>query len=608
MTVAVGHILDHFELLEKVGQGGMAVVYRGRDRTLNRPVAVKVLHHHLAEHQEARDRFEREAHAVAKLRHENILEIFTFSGKESPESYIVTEFIDGSTLKEFITEHEVRFPEVGAMVMAQVCRALAHAHSLGILHRDVKPENIMIRSDGIVKLTDFGIAQILDLQRMTVTGQLLGSPAYMSPEHVEGKPLDFRTDIFAVGIVLYQLVAGILPFQGSNPHEILKRIADCKFRDPRHVNPRVGNELGKIILTAMARDKADRYADVSEMLGALSNYLEASGLRDARQELARFFGAPVSYQLALEARLVDHLSRRGRELMATDRVAALECFNRVLTIAPEQPEVLRAIDQMSRRRRGLRMAALGAGVGVIAAGSMALAHWRGDSDQQPAEHAIADASAPLLTPITPAGDAATEVLADAAATDAPADAAPDAAVANEPTAELPPEQPVEPLRPTRPATAPSSPPAGDSGTAASSRSVKVRVYPLGSQLRVDDGPWQTLASSSQTLTLSPGVHTITARNDCCESEAKQVAPTDNDLTFDLGYRPGFVVAECDDEVALRVDGKTTTLGRRNAIVIARGGLGYRDVRVEFSSSSLGVASRSVRVGPGQTQVVQCDFD
>ena len=232
MASEIGKSLDKYELLERVGQGGMAVVYRGRDTSLRREVAVKVLHSHLADHKEARDRFEREAHAVAKLRHENILEIYDFSGTESDESYIVTEFIDGESLKEFITQHEIKYPEIGSMVALLVCRALSHAHGAGILHRDVKPENVMISKTGVVKLTDFGIAQMLDTHRLTVTGQLLGSPAYMSPEHVEGGRLDFRTDVFAVGILLYQLCCGELPFKGKNPHEILKKIADCQYIPP----------------------------------------------------------------------------------------------------------------------------------------------------------------------------------------------------------------------------------------------------------------------------------------------------------------------------------------------------------------------------------------
>src|SRR4051812_35278551 len=165
----IGRVLDKYEILEEVGQGGMSIVYKGMDTSLHREVAVKVLHPHLASHDEARKRFEREARAVAKLRHENILEIFDYSGKDSQDSYIVTEFIRGRTLKDFATEHPPAFPEIGAMIVADICRALAHAHAGGVLHRDVKPENIMIRDDGVLKLMDFGIAQILDAQRMTVT-------------------------------------------------------------------------------------------------------------------------------------------------------------------------------------------------------------------------------------------------------------------------------------------------------------------------------------------------------------------------------------------------------------------------------------------------------
>src|SRR6185312_15136019 len=282
----------------------MAIVYRGIDRQLKRVVAIKVLHKHLADYQEARDRFEREAQAVAKLRHENILEIFDYAAREESEAYIVTEFIDGQTLKQFVTDRPIAFPEIGAMIMLQVCRALAHAHAGGILHRDIKPENIMIRSDGVVKLMDFGISHMVDLERLTVTGQLLGSPAYMAPEHVEGRPLDFRTDVFAAGIVLYQLAVGKLPFEGKNPHEVLKRIAECKFVDPRQANPRIGNQLGRIILRAMAANPDDRYPGIAEMVVAIEAYLDESGLPSDKitGELARYFKSPAPYEEALKTR------------------------------------------------------------------------------------------------------------------------------------------------------------------------------------------------------------------------------------------------------------------------------------------------------------------
>ena len=374
-VIQVGQVLDKYELLERVGQGGMAIVYRGIDRTLKRTVAVKILHKHLSDYQEARDRFEREAQAVAKLRHENILEIFDYSAKEGSDSYIVTEFIDGQTLKQFVTERPIAFPEIGAMIILQVCRALAHAHAGSILHRDVKPENIMIRADGIVKLMDFGISHMVDLERLTVTGQLLGSPAYMAPEHVEGRPLDFRTDVFAAGIVLYQLTVGKLPFEGKNPHEVLKRIAECRFIDPRQANPKIGNRLGRIILKAMAAEPADRYAAIGEMVLALEAYLEESGLPPDKipAELARYFQAPASYEEALRTRRVDTLTRSGSaKLDADDRSGALDVFDRVLTIEPANEKVLAILDRLNRRARLKTGALVIAGIGVLAVGGYAI--------------------------------------------------------------------------------------------------------------------------------------------------------------------------------------------------------------------------------------------
>src|SRR4051812_16126846 len=256
-------IPDRYRLLEEVGQGGMAIVYRAQDETLKRLVAVKILHQHLAAETESKARLEREAQAVAKLRHENILEIFDYSGLDSPSAYIVTEFIDGVTLKQFLETRKLAFPEVAALIAAEIGGALAHAHGVGIIHRDIKPENVMIRRDGLLKLMDFGIAQVVDLQRMTVTGQLLGSPAYMAPELIEGKPLDFRTDVFSVGIMLYQLATGSLPFAGKNPHEVLRRIVEGKFPDPRTLNRRIWDGLARTLSRALAHKPDDRYDSVA---------------------------------------------------------------------------------------------------------------------------------------------------------------------------------------------------------------------------------------------------------------------------------------------------------------------------------------------------------
>src|ERR1022692_4506471 len=143
-------IPERYTLIEEVGQGGMAVVYRAQDETLKGEVAIKVLHQHRAGEPESRARLEREAQAVAKLRHDNILEIFDYSGLDSATAYIVTEFIDGQTLKQFLNTRTLGFPDIAALIAGEVCRALAHAHAAGVIHRDVKPENVMIRKDGLI--------------------------------------------------------------------------------------------------------------------------------------------------------------------------------------------------------------------------------------------------------------------------------------------------------------------------------------------------------------------------------------------------------------------------------------------------------------------------
>ena len=363
-------IPDRYTLIEEVGQGGMAIVYRATDETLKRVVAIKVLHQHLAAEPESKARLEREAQAVAKLRHENILEIFDYSGLDSQSSYIVTEFIDGQTLKQFLAGRTLRHPEVAALVALEVCGALAHAHSVGVLHRDVKPENVMVRKDGLLKLMDFGIAQVLDLQRMTVTGQLLGSPAYMAPEIVEGKQLDFRTDVFSVGIMLYLLATGSLPFTGKNPHEVLRRITEGKFTDPRMVGRGVDQALSRIITKALARRPEDRYSDVGLLADELRAYLTDAGLGDIRAELRAFFAGPDAYEAELPKRLAASLNAAATRHLAAKRSAkALEIWNRVLAFDPNNAVVAASLRRLEGRARLKLAAVLVCSAGLLAAGT-----------------------------------------------------------------------------------------------------------------------------------------------------------------------------------------------------------------------------------------------
>jgi serine/threonine-protein kinase len=355
---------SRYRIIEEVGQGGMAVVYRAQDETLRREVAVKVLHPHLLAEAESRARLQREARAVAKLNHDGILQIFDYSGDDAQSSFIVTEFIDGQTLKQFLANRKLPVPELAALIVLEVGSALAHAHSLGIIHRDIKPENVMVRKDGAIKLMDFGVAQVVDLERMTVTGQILGSPAYMAPEVLDGKTLDFRSDIFSVGVMLYQMATGALPFSGKNPHEVLKRIAEGRFADPRTVSPRVSDHLAKVIARSLARDPNDRYPRLSLMLDDLRVYVADAGLEDVREELGRYLTGPEAYEKGLDCRLATALVASGqREHAAGHTARSLELWNRALALEPENPTVLAELRRLERGERLRRWVT----VGIVAA-------------------------------------------------------------------------------------------------------------------------------------------------------------------------------------------------------------------------------------------------
>jgi serine/threonine-protein kinase len=582
----------------------MAIVYRGIDRQLKRVVAIKVLHKHLADYQEARDRFEREAQAVAKLRHENILEIFDYSGADAAEaagsSYIVTEFIDGDTLKQQITDRPITYPEVGAMVVLQVCRALAHAHGAGILHRDVKPENIMIRSDGVVKLMDFGISHMVDLERLTVTGQLLGSPAYMAPEHVEGRPLDFRTDVFAAGIVLYQLTVGKLPFEGKNPHEVLKRIAECRFLDPRQANPRIGNRLGRIILRAMAAQPADRFPAIGEMVLALEGYVEESGLAPDKVagELGRYFQAAAPYELALKERMIDHLTRRGQVLLAGDnRATALDVFDRVLTIDPANSRVLEILDGINRRRRRRTHLLAGACAAVLATCAWMVHR----NAQPPPEVPLPPIDAPGASPLAahhtevqhvelPAVRAASPVESPPAI---PIDAADHGAAPGGPAA-------TAAVRP---------PPDAAVIAAAAGIATQIRVSPAkDSEYAIGRGPRMPVPDDGVIridLAAEAEIHVFNVTK-CCQEESQVVAPG-ADVTIVMPYLPGRVVPRCavNRAAEVRIGGVSADLGAAFSVPIGESTDETKPVTVEFLGERVDPTPINATVEAGKTLEVQC---
>ena len=359
----------------------MSVVYKGLDTALDREVAVKVLHPHLAGKEESRKRLAREAKAVARLRHPNILEVFDYAGAESTEAYIVTEYIRGQTLRQFVSTEALQPPEIAAMVVHEIAAALGHAHELGVIHRDLKPENVMLRDDGCLKLMDFGIAKILDRdEKMTMTGALVGSPAHMAPEIIEGEEAGAEADIFSLGTMLYLFATGNLPFTASNTTATLRRILDGLYDDPRQVVATVSDELAEIISKCLRRNPADRYPNAGKLRDALTEYLAGLGLSRVSDELKQFFADPQSYRKALVPRLTSALLVNSERLIAEKRSArALSSLNLVLAHDPGNERTQMLLSQMrsrnSRRTRLVTTARLAFAAGALFIISMGT--WRG---------------------------------------------------------------------------------------------------------------------------------------------------------------------------------------------------------------------------------------
>lgn len=255
---------DRYELLEKVGEGGMAIVYKARDRKLNRFVAVKVLKDSFKENEEIIRKFKKEAQAIATLSDPNIVNVLDV-GNQDDMNYIVMEFIEGKTLKKIIQERGHLPNEVAIRIAIKVASALACAHKNNIVHRDIKPHNILVTAEGVVKVTDFGIAKSMDSSTLAHTNTIMGSAHYFSPEQAKGSYIDFRTDIYSLGVVIYEMTTGKVPFDGDSAVTVaLKHIQD-NVTPPKEINPEIPEGLNQLILKCMAKNPDERYDSVVDL-------------------------------------------------------------------------------------------------------------------------------------------------------------------------------------------------------------------------------------------------------------------------------------------------------------------------------------------------------
>ena len=271
MNRYIGQMLDdRYEILEIIGSGGMSVVYKAMCHKLHRYVAVKILRDEMAADAELKNRFQAEAHAVAMLSQPNIVSVYDV-GHSGETEYIVMELIDGITLKQYMEKRGQLNWREALHFITQIMKALSHAHSRGIIHRDIKPQNIMVLRDGSVKVADFGIACLANSAN-TLTQEALGSVHYMSPEQARGDRTDARSDIYSAGVVLYEMLTGRLPFEGDNAVSVAIQHLSSVPLSPREINPDVPEALELICMKAMASDLEKRYASADEMLADLEEF------------------------------------------------------------------------------------------------------------------------------------------------------------------------------------------------------------------------------------------------------------------------------------------------------------------------------------------------
>jgi eukaryotic-like serine/threonine-protein kinase len=419
-----GDVLGRYEIGDELGEGGMATVFRARDRELRRDVAVKVLFPHLAKRSDVVRRFQREARAAAVLEHPNILRIYDVGGGTGDDPpFIVMELVRGRTLLQEVEQRPGMLAEIAACIGALLAEALAAAHQASIVHRDVKPSNVLIAPGGRLLLADFGVARLEteDSSLVTRTGALLGTPAYMSPEQASGDTATAKSDLYSLGATLYQIATGALPYAGS-PAKVMSQIAAGTLVPPVKRSASVGPDLSRVIEQLMSHEATERPASAAAVAAELRQVAAGGGLGDPTEELAAYFADPEAFLKERTPKVVSALLGAGRRALDDAKLPrAIAIADRAAALAPEDPAVKTLVervtegDRASRRRRVLAIAGLGVLVaGGATAGALALATRSGaPADAAPVVIAVADAAAPVVA------DAASPDVAPTVVFDAP---------------------------------------------------------------------------------------------------------------------------------------------------------------------------------------------
>ena len=299
--------IGHYRIVSELGRGGMGVVYKAHEESLNRFVAIKVLGEHLEEDTDYVERFLREAQSAAQLNHPNIVQIYAVSEEEG-RHYFVMEYVSGRSLQEILRAEGPMDPPSAARIMLQTAAGLHAAHEQGIVHRDIKPANLMIDGRGLVKIADFGLALMGGAAtRLTATGMLMGTPGYLSPEQCLDQEIDRRTDIYSLGVSFFEALTGKIPFSADSPLALLRQIVEIEAPDLSELNPEIDETLVAMVARMMAKDPEQRYPDCAELISDLQSFLETSG---ASASLVQGLATPTTRRIEQPAAVAsDHVTQ-----------------------------------------------------------------------------------------------------------------------------------------------------------------------------------------------------------------------------------------------------------------------------------------------------------
>ena len=316
--------LGSFRILNPIGRGGMAMVYLAYQSDMDRLVALKVLFDHIAQDSVAVERFKREARVIASLEHPNIVPIYDF-GQENEVLYLAMRYIRGGTVQDVMAKGRLPVPDISHLI-SDIAAALDYAHARGVIHRDIKPSNILVDMDGHAYLTDFGLAKIMDDTReLTHTSVTIGTPAYMSPEQALGLPITPQTDIYALGVMLYEMLTGEAPFSAETPMGVAMMHVQGTLRPPRELNPAIPPAIERVVMHAMAKEPAERYQSAGQMAAALAQAV------DANIQAQPAYLPVIAAQLALGKEGEEVTINLRRSLRSQDQVVSRR---RVLAVAP----------------------------------------------------------------------------------------------------------------------------------------------------------------------------------------------------------------------------------------------------------------------------------